>query len=144
MKPHLAIAVVFISTVSFAQKREKNFDVYWPFFHKAVLAMDAAALDSLTVYPVNVGGTMDRDPVRKIAKTKIIATIEKYLPVDGGVGDGTHQQQIENRTIIPLKNYEYTSPGNMRVGDMQFKKIKGKWKFYFMYLDNEKWIIDNG
>jgi hypothetical protein len=137
MKHFLLIAAVFISTISFSQKRDKSFDAYWPSFRKAVLALDVAALDSLTVYPVSVRGTMDSDPIRKIPKAKIIATLKKYLPIDGGVGDGTHQQQIESRTVIPLKDYEYSSPGNMRIGDMQFKKVKGKWKFYFMYLDEE-------
>ncbi len=135
MKRVLIIFTIFISSISLAQKRDKSFDAYWPTFRKAVLALDVAALDSLTQYPVSVRGTLDSDPVRKIPKSKIIATLKQYLPLDGGVGDGTHQQQIENRTVILLKDYEYSSPGNMRIGDMQFKKVKGKWKFYFMYLD---------
>jgi len=135
MKLIILIATVFTSTFSYSQKRDRSFDAYWPSFRNAVLALDAAALDSLSAYPVSIRGTMDSDPVRKIPNTKIIATLKKYLPVDGGVGDGTHQQQIENRHIISLKDYEYSSPGNMRIGDMQFKKIIGNWKFYFLYLD---------
>ncbi|MES2777300.1 MAG: hypothetical protein V4722_24190 [Bacteroidota bacterium] len=135
MKWMLLISAVFVASFSFGQKRDKSFDAYWPAFRKAVLALDLAGLDSLTQYPVTSRGTMDSDPKKPIDRAHIIAALKKYFPVDGGVGDGTHKQQIESRTSIPDKDYEYSSPGNMRVGDMQFKKVKGKWKFYFIYMD---------
>ncbi|MEO7311773.1 MAG: hypothetical protein ABIX01_15320 [Chitinophagaceae bacterium] len=135
MKHPLLVTAITISTISIAQKRDYNFDAHWLSFSKAMLALELTGLYTLTAYPINARGPMDSDPINKIDSGHIVAALKKFLPVDGGVGDGTHEQMIESRIIINNKDYEYNSPANMRVGDMQFRKIKGKWKFYFIYLN---------
>jgi hypothetical protein len=145
MKRLIILAVLFISFTSFAQQRIKSFDAYWPSFRAAVMAYNVTALDSLVSYPLTVRGMMDYDPFKKINRDKIVSTLKTALSQDGHLDDEnfpdeTNMQEIKRKVTIPDKNYKFSHQGDiyMSVANLDFKKIRGKWKLETIYIDMVK------
>ena len=138
MKKLIIFPVLFTAIVSFAQVRDKSFDAFWPKFRTAVLAYDIQTLDQLVLYPLTVKGTQDYDPVKKINRNKIIATLKtymaKYAIIETGFDDETNLEQIKRKATLPASAYNHSSPNFMSVGDLEFKKIAGKWKLFTIYI----------
>lgn len=141
MKRLITIATVFISFVTFAQ-RNASFDAFWPSFRTAVLAYDVQALDQLVSYPLTVRGAMDYDPVKKINRDKIISTLKNALSQDGtidldNIPDETNLEEIKRKVTIPNKDYKWVTAASeyMNVANLEFRKIKGKWKLNTIYIE---------
>jgi hypothetical protein len=134
MKRLITLAALLISFTSFAQQRDKSFDTFWTSFRAAVLASDVAALDPLVSYPLTVKGTQDTDPVKKINRDKIVATLKTYMSKFAVIEDGfdgeTNRDQIKRYVTLPPSIYRRFSPADVliNVGDLDFKKIGSKWK----------------
>ena len=142
MKRIVMFAVFFISVATVAQERIKSFDDFWPSFRKAVLAYDVSALDPLVSYPLTVKGTMDYDPVKKITRDKIIATLRTSLSQEGSIDDDripeeTNYEEIKRKVTIPDSDYKWTDSRSeyMTIANLEFKKIAGKWKLNTIYVD---------
>lgn len=142
MKRIITITALFISFVSFAQNRERSFDTFWPSFRTAVLAYDVQALDQLVSYPLTVKGTMDSDPIKKINSDKIIATLKIYFSKNAMIDDAdlteTNLAQIKRYVTLPQSIYKHFSMADVviSVGDLDFKKIGGKWRLSIIYISS--------
>ena len=123
--PVLLFSLILIN--SYSQKRDKTFDPFWSKFRKAVIAKDYNTLRSFTQFPLIVKGTLDSDSIKKFKSDRFIYIFTHYLKQSNSA-----RNDIVETERIPDKEYSETS---LRFSDMVFKKVKGQWKLYLIYIE---------
>lgn len=131
--------LLFFSSISFlgnAQVNTKNqsFDEFWKNFRTALLLEDYKKLESFISFPLKVRGPMDYDPTKKYSKNNYIKLLKKYFALENAAA----LQQVKNKEQLTEQNYgnntvDRKKIGEMRIFDMEFYKIKGKWFLSFLY-----------
>jgi len=133
------ITILFLlftySQPSYSQQRDKSFDTFWSKFRKAVIDKNYDTLKSLTQFPLIVKGTLDGDPIKRFKSDKFIFIFKHYLKQNNTTVTGNALDDIVETEIIPDKDFSETHISDVRFSDMEFKRINGKWKLYFIYIE---------
>jgi len=124
-----------VSAFLFAQERDTSFDDYWAKFRNAVIAKDYTTLESITRFPLLVKGTNDFDKVKKFTKNRFVYIFEHYLKQENTTVTGNALQDIIETESIPASNYNSNKLTYIRFSDMKFRKRKGRWKLYLIYIE---------
>ena len=117
------------------QNPESNFIVFWNKFRNAVLNHDTNTVISLTKFPFETHGLYDNDPIVKYDKENFYKVLNAYLNQGSDMMEGESELDYIKNTINP--DSKYIIDKWARVGDFQFKNIKGEWKLKFAYLHYE-------
>lgn len=133
----LLILLLQVTPVAFCQQKDNGFLSFWTNFRTAVLQSDAKALDSLTLFPLVIKGTLDSDPVKKTGPKNFPVVLKKCLAQPNINYSGTVADVIKATTTFSAREYTDMRNNMMRVEDFEFKKIKGKWLLYLIYIDSE-------
>ena len=133
----LVPAILFNLTSAFllAQQRDTSFDDYWAKFRNAVIAKDYVSLESMTRFPLLVKGTNDFDKVKKFTQNRFVYIFEHYLRQENTTVTGNALQDIIETESIPASNYNSDKLTYIRFSDMKFRKRKGRWKLYLIYIE---------
>lgn len=123
------------SAFLFAQQRDTSFDNYWTKFRNAVIAKDYTSLESMTRFPLLVKGTNDFDKVKKFTKNRFAYIFEHYLKQESTTVTGSALRDIIDTESIPASNYNSNKLTYIRFSDMKFRKRKGRWKLYLIYIE---------
>jgi hypothetical protein len=132
----LILMIVFIgSNVCLSQQDPASFLTFWTDFRKAVLMNDTSTIISFTTLPIRTQGPYDWDPIIKYGRKQFIKVFMEFLQME----TGTNRNDFNERQIDLIRKTETIDPrtfGN-RIGNMEFKCIKGQWKLVFIYY----WVI---
>jgi hypothetical protein len=113
-------------------EREKEFQKFWIIFRNAIISNDWNAIISNTHFPLETRGSLDDDPVIKIEKDRFRQVFEIFLQTAYSFPPiKTQYDKIKNKENV----YPYITDDWYRLGNMQFKKIKGKWFLTFIYIE---------
>ena len=123
------------SAFLFAQQRDTSFDDYWAKFRNAVIARDYTSLESMTRFPLLVKGTHDFDKVKKFTQNRFVYIFEHYLKQVNTTVTGSALQDIIETEMIPASNYNSNNLTYIHFSDMKFRKRKGRWKLYLIYIE---------
>ena len=132
------IPVILFNLVSaflFAQQRDTSFDSYWAKFRNSVIAKDYSSLESMTRFLLLIKGTHNFDKVKKFAKNRFAYIFEHYLKQENTTVTGSALQDIIETESIPASNYNSNKLTYIRFSDMKFRKRKGRWKLYLIYIE---------
>ena len=113
----------------------EKFSSFWKTFRQAVLTSDIVLIKSLSAFPLKYRGSSDFDPVVKISKGQFGEVFPLFLKQWSGEDlDGSIEFDYIKNTVRPSKQ---VIKGKIRMGNMIFYLINGKWKLNFLYLNNE-------
>src|SRR4030095_475821 len=139
----LIILFNLASAFLFAQQRDTSFDNYWAKFRNAVIAKDYTSLESMTRFPLLVKGTHDFDKVKKFTQNRFAYIFEHYLKQENKTVTGSALQDIIETESIPASNYNSNKLTYIRFSDMKFRKRKGRWKLYLIYIETASQEANN-
>ena len=123
------------SAFLFAQQRVTSFDNYWAKFRNAVIVKDYTSLESMTRFPLLVKGTNDFDKVKKFTKNRFAYIFEHYLKQENTTVTGNALQDIIETESMPVSINNGSKLTYIRFSDMKFRKRKGSWKLYLIYIE---------
>ena len=129
------ILFILASVLLLAQQRDRSFDDYWAKFRKAVIAKDYSSLESMTRFPLLVKGTNDFDKVKKFTQNRFVYIFEHYLKQENTTVKGNALQDIIETESIPVAINNSSKLTYIRFSDMKFRKRKGRWKLYLIYIE---------
>lgn len=112
---------------------EEEFKKFWKMFRNAIISNDFETVEANTIFPLETRGTLDSDPIVRIDKKKFQDVFKIFLKTYYSMS--TNQiDYIKSQEII--KPY-ITNSYWQRIGDMQFKRIDGKWYLSFIYIEKK-------
>ena len=123
------------SAFLFAQQRDSSFDNYWAKFRNAVIAKDYTSLELMTRFPLLVKGTNDFDKVKKFTKNRFPYIFEHYLKQENTTVTGNALKDIIETESIPVSINNSNKLTYIRFSDMKFRKRKGRWELYLIYIE---------
>ena len=137
MIKNLGYIILFnlVSAFLFAQQRDTSFDNYWAKLRNAVIAKDYTSLESMTRFPLLVKGSHDFDKVKKFTRNRFVYIFEHYLKQLNTTVTGSALQDIIETESIPASNYNSNNLTYIHFSDMKFRKRKGRWKLYLIYIE---------
>jgi hypothetical protein len=143
----LVFALTFFSigTTSYAQGSARtvstsSFQAYWGEFRTAVLNDDGVKFTALTQFPFKTRGTMDWDPVLRHNRAWFAKNYARLLADDPGVTAELQrdtQRALIERTEQLSEKHKLGSTG-WRIGNFEFKKVRGRWLLVMAYWDPEE------
>lgn len=111
---------------------EKGFKVFWSVFRTAIITNDWDSIISNTHFPLETRGTMDGDPIVRIEKDRFQFVFKMFLESESSIPPfKTQFDKIKDKENV----YPYITDDSYSYGDMQFKRINGKWFLVFIYID---------
>ena len=125
------------SAFLFAQQRDTSFDNYWAKFRKAAVAKDYTSIESMTRFPLLVKGTNDFDKVKKFTKNRFPYIFEHYLKQENAAVTRNALQDIIETESIPVSMNNSNKLTYIRFSDMKFRKRKGRWELYLIYIETK-------
>jgi hypothetical protein len=115
---------------SVAGHRE-DFDSFWHRFRAVALTKDWDALAAVTAFPLTTRGVLDRDPVYHVNRTEFKKVFRTFL-AEWAIPGGNQLGFI--RSITDVSQRKGTSTDTVRIGDMIFRRVKGKWRLDTLYM----------
>ena len=117
-------------------KASADFQTFWKSFRMAVLEGDNDRLVNLTHFPFETRGVLDSDPVLKHDQKWFLTNWPKLIAIDPGLRptEDSMRQLIERTVEVTRK--ENPVEGWARVGDFEFKKLRGGWRFVHAYFED--------
>lgn len=114
---------------------DTSFAEFWKIFRLSIINNDTLKLMELTNFPLETRGPQDSDPIVKYSKNQFTTVLKTFLKQDYDENE-TEFKLIERLEILKKGDQkEYVYDNNWaRVGEFEFKFIKGKWKLTFAYL----------
>ncbi|MFM2226102.1 MAG: hypothetical protein RJA07_2304 [Bacteroidota bacterium] len=127
------------SIIQLESTSQKEFKIFWKKFRATIIKNDSTNIISLTQFPLETRGEMDSDSIIKYDKKDFAKVLHAFLYSTSGVIQGSQLDEI-----IQTENPDnkYVLKDWARVTDFQFRRINGKWRLTFLYLntrDEELW-----
>lgn len=116
-------------------KASADFQIFWQSFRKAALEDNRNELVRLSNFPFETRGVLDTDPVIKHDRKWFLRNWPKLIAIDPGLlsTEDSMRQLIERTVEVTRK--ENPVEGGARVGDFEFKKLRGGWRFVHAYFE---------
>ena len=95
--------------------------LFWNNFKQAILEQDTLKLDSMIIYPLNVRGIYDDDPIIIINNKREIINIFNFF----------------------FKNSDFSDFKNNKFDDIELKKMNKKWKIKLLYFNTNFFLEEN-
>ncbi len=117
------------------EQASADFKIFWQSFRKAVLEDNRNELMGLTNFPFETRGVLDSDPVLKHDQKWFLTHWPELIAIDPGLRptEDSMRQLIERTVDVSRK--ENPVEGWARVGDFEFKKLRGRWRFVHAYFE---------
>lgn len=126
----------------------EDFQIYWDDFRNAVLAWDKEKVADMTHFPFETRGPDDSEPIIRINRGQFIKCIlersmrqyERDAKINGiPVEESLREAIFNTKTLKADKQIVNGNSGQphdfVRVFDMIFKRVKGRWKWTFVFLE---------
>jgi hypothetical protein len=116
----------------------RNAEEFWTEFRDAALAGDLPRLLPLVRFPFTTRGMFDEDPVLNHSREDFPRLFARLLESDTGLREDlgpTMRELMVDTPRLPPQEIELSATGWFRVGDFEFKRVNGEWKFVHAYID---------
>jgi len=128
------------SSADGAAGQHAGFAVFWPRFRAALLAGRADQLSGMAQFPLEVRGTLDSDPVRRIPQSELSTVVAEVLAEDSGL---SVTRPETNRAMIDRLPEAYPGQRGVsigadaaRIGPFGFARRQGQWRLVRLYRDD--------
>jgi hypothetical protein len=139
MKRFLLFVASILASCTVANAQEQRdideFQAYWNKFRDAVIARDSVAIAQMTLFPFT----------RKADDAMVTCvTSAEFLPIANRIFDdfifdrefsGTYRDHLAHHPVITQSDFLGGQLDRIRIGDLKFKKVDGKWFFYLAYAN---------
>lgn len=110
---------------------------FWTTFREAALSLDEVRLAALTRLPLQLRGTVDGEPVRRVQRRHLLPVLKQLLAEESaGPGGGPARSQrawIERKATLGAS--DWLAADLIRVQQMEFQRIGGRWYLVRVYAD---------
>lgn len=122
-------------------RHAQSFDAFWPAFRAAILAGDMEAVAGMTRLPIEVRGELDREPVRRAARSEMPRLLERALASDTGLSlraPLTNRKLIERlEPPVQVTHGVVWTEDSARVGAFAFGRTNAGWRLQQVYLPSD-------
>jgi hypothetical protein len=133
------LLLVTVAVVASTAGTQQDGDIFWRDFRKAVLMQNNAQLLSMTRFPLTVRGVSDNDPVKHVGKKAFPGVFRRILVQPVTVLSG---EKFVTETMLEilqkkerLQPKDYLTREQIRVEQLLFQRINGRWLLTTAYLE---------
>jgi len=105
---------------------------FWSEFRTAVIGNKHEKVASLTYFPFQTRGDFDDNPINKYDKAGFLTIYAQIFNEMSADATMTVRKRIEQKIVITEK--DFLTKELIRVENLIFKKVDGKWQFTFAYI----------
>ncbi len=120
---------------------EAGFLKTWSAYRSAVADNDVDALAKIVTFPFKTRGPMDDDKEVTYNSEEFLVVAKHYLKQDAGWGDGaseaTYVVKFPADALPDKTTIEDVNSGSVRVGESEFERVSGEWRWTFCYLNDD-------
>ena len=132
----LLFIIFFSLTISaLGQTSDTSFVTFWSTFHKDLIAKNYKSLSSKTQFPLKAKGQLDYDTVDKYAIRDFEKVFSSFLSAQVHTNGSTRHDKFKT---YKLEAGDKTNT-SVRIDNMVFEKIKGKWWLTLIYDGHSKY-----
>jgi hypothetical protein len=137
MKRHVGIILIVLFLSSFSrQEKDDSFNNFWSSFQTAIISQDYKALAAKTNFPLKAKGVLDYDTTDKYPKKDFERIFSKFLNSIISSDSTTRLNVLSNYKLSGDQNEKY---GSVRIDNMIFERVNGKWKLTLIYDGHSKY-----
>lgn len=117
-------------------KASADFQIFWRSFRKAALEDNRNELVRFSNFPFETRGVLDTDPVFKHDQQWFLKNWPKLIAIDPGLRPTEDSMRRLIERTVEVTRKENPVEGWARVGDFEFKKLRGRWRFVHAYFED--------
>lgn len=108
---------------------------FWTSFRAGLLGGDAARLEPMIAFPLQVEGALD-DSAGQLGPSEFRARLDSLLAADSGLRETEHSiRQLVVETSVPQDLICSGDRGEFRVGNMLFQRSAGEWRLVKLFVE---------